>query len=101
MPKFFFHYRTDDDFVVDEIGQDLPDIDAAHEQAAEIGRTMLSRALEKGEKPNAARCIEIVDDKGVEVLYIVFWASASKPGTLDAEEPAQAPDAALISPTSP
>ncbi|WDR06665.1 hypothetical protein PSQ90_04160 [Devosia rhodophyticola] len=86
MPRFFFHYRTDDDFVVDEIGQDLPDVEAAHEQAADIGRTMLSRALENGEKPNAARCIEIVDEEGVEVLYIVFWASASKPGTLDAEE---------------
>lgn len=86
MPRFYFHYRTDDEFVVDAQGLDLPDLEAAHEQAAEIGRTMLARALEAGENPKASRCIEIVDESGVEVLYIVFWASASKPGNLGSEE---------------
>ena len=86
MPRFFFHYRTDDNFIKDATGVDLPDLEAAHEQAAEFGRVMLAKAVEAGESPQASRCIEIVDERGEEVLYIVFWASASKPGTLDAEE---------------
>ncbi|MEO5806696.1 DUF6894 family protein [Devosia sp.] len=86
MPRFFFHYRTDDDFIIDPLGTELPDLEAAQEQAAEVGKVMLAKAVEAGESPQASRCIEIVDEEGVEVLYIVFWASASKPGTVQAEE---------------
>lgn len=86
MPRFFFNYRTDDSYVPDTEGQDLPDIEAAQEQAAEVGRVMLARALEAGEEPQASRCIEITDEAGEEVLYIVFWASASKPDSLDVED---------------
>lgn len=91
MPRFFFHYRTDESFVFDTAGVDLPDLEAAHEQAAEFGRVILARALDKGESPQASRCIEITDEAGKEVLYIVFWASASKPDSLEAADLLKSP----------
>ncbi len=83
MPRFFFNYRRDENLIADSLGVDLPDIAAAHVQAAEFARVMLAKAVSAGESPSESRCIEIIDEQGTEVLYVVFWASA--PGA-DASE---------------
>ena len=75
MPKFYFHYRTDDALLEDHEGSVHPDLDAAHAHAAELGRSLLRVALHKGQDPRAPRSIEITDESGEDQLYVVFWAS--------------------------
>ena len=79
MPRFFFHYRTDDELIRDPEGQEFDDLDAAEHNAAEIGRAIVDRALSQGEDPRLPRSIEITDAKGHDLLYVVFWAAPGKP----------------------
>ena len=87
MPKYYFHYRTDDGVVRDDKGDELEDLDAAERHAAELGQAIIGRALGEGDDPKAPRSIEITDATGEELLYVVFWASPEpvekgKPGTV-------------------
>jgi hypothetical protein len=75
LPKFYFHYRTDDALLEDHEGSVHPDLDAAEAHAAELGRSLLRVALRKGQDPRAPRSIEITDESGADQLYVVFWAS--------------------------
>ncbi|WP_375449463.1 DUF6894 family protein [uncultured Devosia sp.] len=75
MPKYYFHYRTDDGVVRDDNGHELDDLDAAERRAAEMGQAIIGRALGDGDDPKAPRSIEITDEGGEELLYVVFWAS--------------------------
>ena len=75
MPKYYFHYRTDDGVVRDDKGDELEDLEAAERRAAELGQAIIGRALDKGDDPKAPRSIEITDEGGEELLYVVFWAS--------------------------
>jgi hypothetical protein len=86
VPKYYFHYRTDDGVIRDDKGDDLEDLEAAERRAAEIGQAIIGRALGEGDDPKAPRSIEITDEGGEELLYVVFWASPEpiekdKPGT--------------------
>ena len=87
MPKYYFHYRTDDGVIRDDNGSELDDLEAAERRAAEIGKAIIGRALGEGDDPKAPRSIEITDEGGAELLYVVFWASPEpiekgKPGTV-------------------
>jgi hypothetical protein len=42
MPKYFFHMRAGTEFVEDTEGVDLPDIAAAHAEAFQAAREMMS-----------------------------------------------------------
>ena len=74
MPRYFFHYRTDDELIRDTDGSELPDLDAAEHNAAALGKAIVDRAASTGGDMRAPRSIEITDATGEELLYVVFWA---------------------------
>ncbi|SFV35615.1 hypothetical protein SAMN05216456_2190 [Devosia crocina] len=74
MPRYYFHYRTEDELIRDEAGSDLADLEAAEHQAAEIGKAIIDKVAGEGGEMDAPRSIEITDDDGEELLYVVFWA---------------------------
>jgi hypothetical protein len=43
-------------------------------EAAELGKAIVDRAASTGGDLRAPRSIEITDDRGEELLYVVFWA---------------------------
>ncbi len=61
MPRYFFHYRRDDELIRDPEGQEFDNLDAAEHNAAEMGRAIVDRALSLGEDPRLPRSIEITD----------------------------------------
>ncbi|HEY8577550.1 MAG TPA: hypothetical protein VIL88_14580 [Devosia sp.] len=74
MPRFFFHYRTDDELIPDEDGSELPDLEAAENSAAALAKAIVEHAASTGGDTRLPRSIEITDANGEELLYLVFWA---------------------------
>lgn len=74
MPRFYFHYRTDDELVPDTDGSELPDLEAAEHNAAALARAIVEQAASTGGDTRVPRSIEITDAAGEELLYLVFWA---------------------------
>ncbi len=74
MPRFYFHYRTDDELIRDVDGSELPDLDAAETNAAALAKAIVEHAASSGEDTRVPRSIEITDAAGEELLYLVFWA---------------------------
>jgi len=74
VPKFYFHYRTDDELIEDKAGSELPDLEAAEHNAAALAKAIVERAASKGDDTRVPRSIEITDAAGEELLYLVFWA---------------------------
>jgi len=74
MPRYYFHYRTDDELVRDQDGRELESLEAAEQRAAELGRAIVDQAASTGGDARLPRSIEITDDSGTELLYVVFWA---------------------------
>ena len=74
MPRFYFHYRTDEQLIRDYEGSDHPDLDSAELRAGEIGRAIVERLTQMGEETAVPSSIEITDAAGAELLYVVFWA---------------------------
>jgi hypothetical protein len=74
MPRFFFHYRTDDELIPDLQGDDLPNLEAAEHNAAALAKAIVERAASTGGDTQLPRSIEITDAAGEELLYLVFWA---------------------------
>jgi hypothetical protein len=73
LPRFFFHYRTDEQLIRDQEGSDLADLGAAEVRAGELGRAMAERLADKGDDAAVPGSIEITDESGAELLYVVFW----------------------------
>jgi len=86
VPKYYFHYRTDDELVEDREGSVHSDLEAAHAHAADLGRALLSMELRRGEDPGLPRSIEITDEEGNDQLYVVFWASLTARDTGNAKD---------------
>jgi hypothetical protein len=74
LPRYFFHYRTDDELIEDHEGREFADLAAAEHNAAELGRAIVDRAASTGEDTRKPRSIEITDAQGEDLLYVVFWA---------------------------
>lgn len=74
MPRFYFHYRTDDELIRDADGSELPDIEAAEQNAAAMAKAIVEQAASTGGDTRIPRSIEITDAAGEELLYLVFWA---------------------------
>lgn len=89
MPRFYFHYRTDDELIRDTDGSELPDIEAAEHNAAALAKAIVEQAALTGGDTRIPRSIEITDAAGEELLYLVFWAGP-KVGS-DGEEIAPMP----------
>lgn len=84
MPRYYFHYRTEEALIRDPAGSEHPDLEAAERNAAEIGKAIVDRVAGQGGDMEAPRSIEITDGDGVELLYVVFWAgpkAEAGPGT--------------------
>ncbi|WP_248304942.1 hypothetical protein [Devosia sp. FKR38] len=86
MPRYFFHYRTDDQLIRDTDGSDLPDLDAAEHNAAALAKAIVEHAKSQGEDPTLPRSIEITDSDGEELLYLVFWAGPKMGGGGDTDD---------------
>lgn len=86
MPRFYFHYRTDDELIRDQDGSDLPDLEAAEHNAAALAKAIVEQAANNGGDTRLPRSIEITDAAGEELLYLVFWAG---PKLGDEDEPAE------------
>ena len=90
MPRFYFHYRTDEELILDLDGQDFPDLDAAEHNAAEIGKAIVDKVAGEGGETDVPRSIEITDAEGHDLLYVVFWAGPKIiPGSGTPVEPAR------------
>jgi hypothetical protein len=63
MPRYFFHVREGSSFHRDEEGQELPDAEAARQEAVNTSREMLGEKLLHG-GPLNHRTIEIADETG-------------------------------------
>lgn len=74
MPRYFFHYRTEEALIRDEAGSEHANLEAAEHNAAEIGRAIIERVAGEGGEMDAPRSIEITDATGQDLLYVVFWA---------------------------
>ena len=74
MPRYFFHYRTDDELILDPEGQEFDNLEAAEASAAELGKAIVERAASSGGDTRLPRSIEITGEDGTELLYVVFWA---------------------------
>ena len=74
MPRYFFHYRTDDELIRDPAGTELADLEAAEHNAAELGKAIVDKAAGVGGDTEMPRSIEITDAAGRDLLYVVFWA---------------------------
>ncbi len=74
MPRYFFHYRTEEALIRDEAGSEHANLEAAEHNAAEMGRAIIERIAGEGGEMDAPRSIEITDAAGRDLLYVVFWA---------------------------
>ena len=74
MPRYYFHYRTEDELIRDTDGRELDNLAAAEHSAAELGRAIVDKAASAGEDTRLPRSIEITDAQGEDLLYVVFWA---------------------------
>ena len=74
MPRYFFHYRTEEALIRDEAGSEHANLEAAEHNAAEMGRAIIERVAGEGGEMDAPRSIEITDATGRDLLYVVFWA---------------------------
>ena len=80
MPRFYFHYRTDDELIRDADGSELPDLAAAEHNAAALAKAIVEHAASTGGDTRMPRSIEITDAAGEELLYLVFWAGPKVSG---------------------
>ena len=71
MPRFFMHNREAERLIEDPDGSDLPDLDAAREEAAVAAREIAAERLRAGE-PLDARRFEIHDEAGRLLATVPF-----------------------------
>ena len=71
MPKYFFHVRDDNAYIEDREGQDLPDLDAARNEATVAARELFSEAVLQGDVLND-RKFEIADSHGTVRAVVSF-----------------------------
>ena len=74
MPRYYFHYRTETALIRDEAGSEHPNLEAAEQSAAEMGRAIMEKIAGEGGEIDEPRSIEITDASGEDLLYVVFWA---------------------------
>jgi hypothetical protein len=81
MPRFFFNV-FDDATTIDEVGQDLPDVAAAHEAALEEARAILADEVRSG-RIDLSHRIEVEDEERRPVLLLPFSAAVEIEGPVN------------------
>ena len=75
MPLYFFNILYQTTRVQDEQGAELPDLNAAHEEAMASARDVVSVAFKEGFRPgDIADGIEIADADGRRLALVPFRA---------------------------
>ena len=70
MPRYYFHVFNDV-VAIDEEGIELPDLDAAREQAMDSARELVCESIHKGHL-NLDHRIEVEDEQRNKVLSISY-----------------------------
>lgn len=70
MPRFYFHVYNDI-IATDEEGLDLPDVDAAREQAMDSARELVCESIHKGHL-NLDHRIEVEDEQHHSVMTVSY-----------------------------
>lgn len=81
MPRFFFNV-FDDATTIDEVGQELPDVAAAHEAALEEARAILAEEVRNG-RVDLSHRIEVEDEERRPVLLLPFSAAVEIEGPVN------------------
>jgi len=87
LPRYYFHYRTDEELIPDQDGSELPDLEAAEHNAAALAKAIVEQAASTGGDTRVPRSIEITDADGEELLYLVFWAGPKVGAGGEGQEP--------------
>ena len=69
--RFYFNLREGSDYISDEEGLDLPDLDAATDAALRGARDVLAGEVLKGRLP-LSTVMEVSDEQGSRVLELPF-----------------------------
>ena len=78
MSRFYFHIRSGEHLIEDQDGSDLPDADAARQEALVSARQILADVIKSGNKQSPEAFV-IADSEGRE-LQIVPFASVLPKG---------------------
>jgi hypothetical protein len=81
MPRFYFHLRTGDDCISDEVGTVFKDLSAAKKEAEMAAREMIAEAVKAGDE-HVPTAFVIADEAGRAVESISFQAMLPKVMTL-------------------
>ena len=81
MPRFFFNV-FDEAMTIDEVGQELPDVAAAHEAAIEEARAILADEARNG-RIDLSHRIEVEDEDRRPVLLLPFSAAVEIEGPVN------------------
>lgn len=81
MPRFFFNVY-DERTTIDEVGQELPDLAAAHEAAVEEARAILGDGIRNG-RIDLSHRIEVEDEARRPVLLLPFSAAVEIEGPVN------------------
>lgn len=71
MPRYFFHIKSDDDFVEDPEGVDLTGDVEARQEAIDAAREILAERVLKGEIIDG-HLFEVCDPNGTKVFSLPF-----------------------------
>jgi hypothetical protein len=71
MPKYFFHIKSEDDFLEDLEGVDLRGEKEAFDEATDAAREMLSERVRKGELIDGHE-FDVRDERGTTVFLLPF-----------------------------
>jgi hypothetical protein len=66
MPRYFFHIRDAGDLIEDEEGRDLPDLNAAREEARLSAQDIVAEKM-RADEIVTTEAIEIADETGTVV----------------------------------
>jgi hypothetical protein len=78
MPLFYFHLQEDDKLIEDPEGTDLPDPDAARQEAILAARDILSNAIRDG-KAKVPEAFVIADEAGHKIDVVPLSAVLPEP----------------------
>lgn len=74
MAKFYFHSRNANEFIEDDWGVDLPDLEAARKEAMRAAREIIAEQL-LNDRAIPDEAFEIVDANGSVLAYIPLKAA--------------------------
>ncbi|RWM87823.1 MAG: hypothetical protein EOR84_29025 [Mesorhizobium sp.] len=81
MPRYFFHIRSEDGHLVEDLeGQEFADLAQAEENAMASAKEILAEGLLSGKPVLTGAVFEICNEKHALVLRFPFSDAATKPG---------------------